>query len=137
MLKHLIRHQGKGILEVVAEAAMTRGTPLEGGEYFADKEMEYNGINAVIEPVEKDNDTIVEGAMYLKEPTMLGERYATTELTATGLTVGDMVVVDGGKFVKPTKTGAAFWKYQGVYENPFGVDMYIVERVPSATVTVG
>ena len=44
---------------------------------------------------------------------------------------------DGGKFVKPAKTGAAFWKYQGVYENPFGVDMYIVERVPSATVTVG
>ena len=95
MLKHLIRHQGKGILEVVAEAAMTRGTPLEGGEYFADKEIEYNGINAVIEPVEKDNDTIAVGAMYLKEPTMLGERYATTELTATGLTVGDMVVVDG------------------------------------------
>ena len=137
MLKHLVRHQGKGILEVVAEAAMTRGTPLEGGEYFADKEIEYNGINAVIEPVEKDNDTIAEGAIYLKEPTMLGERYATTELTATGLNAGDMVVLNSGKFVKPTKTGAAFWKYQGVYENPFGVNMYIVERVPSTNVTVG
>ena len=137
MLKHLVRHQGKGILEVVAEAAMTRGTPLEGGEYFADKEIEYNGINAVIEPVEKDNDTIAEGAIYLKEPTMLGERYATTELTATGLNAGDMVVVNSGKFVKPTKSGAAFWKYQGVYENPFGVNMYIVERVPSTNVTVG
>ena len=137
MLKHLVRHQGKGILEVVAEAAMTRGTPLEGGEYFADKEIEYNGINAVIEPVAKDNDTIAEGAIYLKEPTMLGERYATTELTATGLNAGDMVVVNSGKFVKPTKTGAAFWKYQGVYENPFGVNMYIVERVPSTNVTVG
>ena len=137
MLKHLVRHQGKGILEVVAEAAMTRGTPLEGGEYFADKEIEYNDINAVIEPVEKDNDTIAEGAIYLKEPTMLGERYATTELTATGLNAGDMVVVNSGKFVKPTKTGAAFWKYQGVYENPFGVNMYIVERVPSTNVTVG
>lgn len=137
MLKHLIRHQDKGILEVVASAAMNRGTPLEGGEYFADKELEYNDINAVIEPVEKDNDVIAKDALYLKEPTMLGERYATTELTAAGLSVGDMVAVANGKFVKPTATGSCIWKYQGTYENPFGVDMYIVERVPATTVTVG
>lgn len=53
MLSRLMEQENKPVKQVVAESALKRGAPLEDGAYFADVQKNYDGINAVIEPVEK------------------------------------------------------------------------------------
>lgn len=125
MLCRLVEQENKPILQVVATAAMKRGAIDNAGDFFADVPKNYDGINAVIQPLEKDCEDIAQGARYNKIPTVKGERYATTELTLGSLQVGDTLTTASGKFV----AGSGKWKYQGVYANPYGLTMYIVERV--------
>lgn len=128
MLSYLKVENGKPIPQEVAAEDMKRGVPLEGGAFLADKDKTYDGINAVIDPREKDCDVITQGAIYNKVPTRVGESYATTELTVAGLSVGDALTVVDGKFVKATVAGTYEWVYGGVYDNPFDMTMYVVTR---------
>lgn len=132
MLAYLIVDHDKGIPQEAAEAAIKRGTPLEGGAFFADKDKNYDGINAVIQPREIDNDDIAVGELFNKVPTRVGEEYATSELTGE-LTAGDPLTVTSNKFAKAT-SGTAEWEYVGEYSNPFGIAMYHVKRIPAKTV---
>lgn len=61
MLSRLMEQENKPIKQVVAESALKRGAPLEDGAYFADVQKNYDGINAVIEPVEKDFEVSLRG----------------------------------------------------------------------------
>lgn len=129
MLSRLVEQSNKPITQVVAAEALKRGTPLEGGEYFADVPKNYDGVYSVMPPREKDSENIAVGDRYNRIPTRIGERYATTELTVGSLSVGDRVTVSGGKFVAGSNSDS--WLYQGVYANPYDLDMYIVEKVPA------
>ena len=133
MLSRLMEQENKPIKQVVAESALKRGAPLEGGAYFVDVQKNYDGINAVIEPMEKDFEDIAEGQMFNRIPTVLGERYATTELTKGSLVVGKPLKVEGNKFVEATASDPYEWIYDGEYANPYGLTMYIVEKVPAGT----
>ena len=133
MLSRLMEYEIKPIKQVVADKALKRGAPLEDGAYFADVQKNYDGVNAVIEPMEKDFEDIAIGQRYNRIPTLLGERYATTEVEKGELNKGDMVKVQDGKFVSAAGAEAE-WMYDGVYDNPYGLDMYIVEKVPPKTV---
>ena len=127
MLCRLVEQHDKPITQVVLEAAAKRGAPIEDGAYFIDVPKNYDGVNAVIEPLDSAFEDIAAGARVNRIPTRVGERYATTELTVTGLSVGDTLVVSSGKFVK----GSGDWIYGGVYNNPYGLTMYIVEKGPA------
>ena len=127
MLCRLVEQHDKPITQVVLEAAAKRGAPIEGGAYFIDVPKNYDGVNAVIEPLDKDFEDIAAGARVNRIPTRVGERYATTELTVGTLKVGDSLTVTNGKFV----AGNGDWIYGGVYNNPYGLTMYIVEKVPA------
>lgn len=133
MLSYLVVQDGKGIVQETAAAAINRGTPLEGGEFFVNADKNYDGINSVIDPKEADCEVVAQGAKYNKIPTFTGERYATTELTIGTLADGDPIVVTNGKFVAAGSGVSYSWKYRGVYSNPYGLTMYIVEKVPTAT----
>ena len=134
MLSRLMVHEMKPIKQLVAESAMKRGMPVENGEYLVDVPKNYNGTNAVGIPNELDFEDIAVGQIYNRIPTQLGDRYATTELTVGSLTAGDPVKVSSGKFVAAATSDAYFWIYDGEYANPYGVAMYIIERVPAGTV---
>lgn len=103
------------------------------GDYLVDVPKNYDGINALITPKEKDFEDIKTDALVQRIPTHLGERYATTEVTAAGLAVGDPLAATAGKFVKAT-SGTYQWVYCGPYADPTGLAMYIVERVSPTTV---
>lgn len=133
MLKYLIVDLNKGIAQATAASAMTRGAISDDGEFFADKERNYDGINAAIEQKESAFETIASGELYNKVPTRVGEEYATTELTPTSLSAGDYLKPSSGKLIKAS-SGAAIWQYVGTYSNPYGVTMYRVRRVPTHTV---
>lgn len=137
MLCRLVEQHDKPITQVVLGAAAKRGAPIEGGEYFIDVPKNYDGINAVVEPKEADFENIASGARVNRIPTRVGERYATTELTVGSLTAGDAIVVSSGKFVAAGASTAYNWIYGGVYNNPYGLTMYIVEKVPAATTAAG
>lgn len=126
MLVRLMEHEIKPVKQVVATADVKRGAPIDTN-YIIDVPKNYDGINAVIEPGELDFEDIKAGQMYNRIPVLLGDRYATTEVDgATALNVGDTIGDNGtGKFAS-TGTGYIFG---GEYDNPFGVKMYIVEKV--------
>ena len=134
MLCRLVEQHDKPITQVVLEAAAKRGAPIEGGAYFIDVPKNYDGVNAVIEPLDSAFEDIAAGARVNRIPTRVGERYATTELTVTGLSAGNALAVSSGKFVKAS-SGSSDWIYGGVYNNPYGLTMYIVEKVPTKTVS--
>lgn len=127
MFVNLIVMDHKPIPQAVAEAAMVRGAAVDGGKFIASVPKNYDGINAIKDPKWVESDEIAEGAIYNKVPTFVGERYATTEVTgAASLSVGAALTAGAnGKWA----AGSGDWKYGGVYANPYGVDMWIIEKV--------
>lgn len=132
MLSRLIVQGAKPLIQEVAGAAVKRGAPLEGGNYLADVEKNYDGINAEIDPLTVSSDTIAQGSKFNKVVTRKGERYATSELTVGALVEGDALVVTGGKFVAALGGVASEWTYGGEYSNEYGVPMYVVQKNKSA-----
>lgn len=131
MLCRLVEQHDKPITQVVVENATVRGAIIEDGAYFVDRPRDFDGIHAVADYyLEKDFEEIKAGERVNRIPTRTGERYATTEVTTTGLAVGDKLGVSGGKFVKNTN---GRWIYGGEYQNPYGLAMYIVEKGPKAS----
>lgn len=102
--------------------------------YLVDVPKNYDGINSIIEPTETAFEEIKSGDKVLVIAALTGTRYATTEVTATGLTVGDKLCASAGKFVKADTGKDYSFIYDGVYDNPYGLNMYIVERVRTETV---
>ncbi|MBO5970926.1 MAG: hypothetical protein J6S14_20815 [Clostridia bacterium] len=129
MFVNLIVMSGKHVPQAKAEVEMVRGQPVEGGAFIVNKPKNYDGVNAIFEPKAVESDMIAIGELYNKEPTFVGERYATTEVTgADTLAEGDALTVADNKWV----AGEGEWKFGGKYTaHAYGVDMWIVEKVPA------
>lgn len=129
MVKYVIVDDMKGKPIATASESMTRGAFLDNGDFIADKERDYNGVNAVIDKKEKEFETIASGDLYVRIPTRIGEEYATTELTGgSGMTAGDKLVVSSKKLVD-AGANTPTWEFVGEYANPFGLTMYQVRRI--------
>lgn len=93
---------------------------------FVDITPNYDGINAVIIPSDGAFEDIKSGALCLYIPVHSGERYATSEC-AEGLAVGDKIGMgENGKFAA-SESGE--FVYGGIYDDPTGIKMYIVEKL--------
>ena len=135
MFVRLLTMDHKHVPQAVAGAAMISGAPVDGGAFIASVPKNYDGLNAVVDPKLADCAKIAEGDIYNKEPTFVGERYATTEIdNVAGLTAGNLLTVADGKWKKATN-GTAEWKYGGEFTgHDYGVKLYIVEKVVATTV---
>lgn len=131
MFVNLIVLSGKHAPQAVAEVEMIRGQPIEGGAFIVNVPKKYDGINAIYDPKAIESDKIAIGERYNKEPTFVGERYATSEVAdAANLEVGATLTVQDGKFV----AGAGEWKFDGKFTaHAYGIDLWIVEKVPAQT----
>ena len=97
--------------------------------YLADVAPNSNGINAIITPTDAGFEAIAAGDKVLVVPTYVGERYATTELTIGALVKGNYLKSAGGKFVAAEASDNSTWVYGGLYSDPTGLTMYVVEKV--------
>lgn len=127
MFVNLIVMSGKHAPQAKAEVEMVRGQPVDGGAFIVNVPKNYDGVNAIFDPKAVESDKIAVGDLYNKEPTFVGERYATTEVEdADALEVGAALTVADGKFV----AGEGEWKFGGKFTaHSYGVDMWIVEKV--------
>lgn len=99
-------------------------------KYVVTNSKNYDYINAVIEPTEAEHETIASGALCIRVPLELGDVFATTEVTTTGLSAGDPVIPSAGKYIKDTATtSVSGLVYLGTYDNPWGLNMYMVECI--------
>ena len=148
MIRYLQVVQGKPIAaSMTASAPVKKGAPAVKdyadntvapaasglGEYLIDIAPVYEGLNAIVEPTDgafEDADT---GAIVLVIPTLVGERFATSEINASGLNAGDPLNASAGKFAKAS-SGDYIWVYGGEYSDPTGIEMHIIERVEKASV---
>lgn len=129
MFVNLIVLSGKHAPQAVAEVEMVRGQPVEGGAFIVNVPKKYDGIHAIYDPKAIESDKIAIGERYNKEPTFVGERYATSEVEgAEGLAIGASLTVSGAKFV----AGEGEWKFDGKFTaHNYGIDLWIVEKVPA------
>ena len=100
----------------------------DSGLFLVDNAPNYDGINAIIAPTDADFENIASGALCLLVPTVIGERYATSAISPSDFEVGDPLTVSMGEFVSGS-TGYCEWVYGGVYNDPTGIPMGIVERI--------
>lgn len=140
MLRIVEGHTDKALsVMYTASAAMTRGafvTPNEADmtvgpatgatQYLVDVPKNYDGINAVIEPSDADFEEIKEGDRVILVPVLIGEKYATSEVTKGSLTAGDKIAATAGKAAADE---SGDWEYCGEYSDPTGIPMYVVKRV--------
>lgn len=133
MFVNLIVLSGKHAPQAKAEVEMVRGQPVEGGAFIVNVPKNYDGVNAIFDPKAVESDKIAVGDLYNKEPTFVGERYATTEVEgADALEDGAALTVSGAKWV----AGEGEWKFGGKFTaHAYGVDMWIVEKVPAQVTT--
>ena len=136
MFVRLLTMDHKHVPQAVAGAEMVSGAPVDGGAFIVSVPKNYNGLNAVVDPKLADCAKIAEGDIYNKEPTLVGERYPTTEVDKpTALAAGNLLTVADGKWKKATN-GTAEWKYGGEFTgHDYGVKLYIVEKVVATTVS--
>lgn len=104
------------------------------GDYIVDVPKSYTGIYSVVNPKDDDFEEIASGKLVNVIPAYLGDRFATDQVTALGLDVGDPLTAAAGLFVKATAPSTSQWVFGGTYADPTGT-LYIVERVPSIVVT--
>lgn len=104
------------------------------GDYIVDVPKSYTGIYSVVNPKDDDFEEIASGKLVNVIPAYLGDRFATDQVTATGLDIGDPLKVVAGLFVAATSTNTSQWVYGGTYADPTGT-LHIVERVPAIVVT--
>lgn len=96
-------------------------------KYVVTNAKNYDGINAVMEPTDAEHEAIASDSICIRVPLELGDVFATTEVTATGLAAGNYIGVSAGKYVK--STDATNLVYLGKYDNPWGLDMYEIEVI--------
>lgn len=94
--------------------------------YIVTNAKNYDGINAIMEQTDAEHETIADGALCIRVPLELGDLFATTEVTATGASVGDKMGITAGKYAK-NENGQ--FLFHGAYENPWGLTMYTLEYV--------
>lgn len=147
MLRFLQVNKDKPLSILTAGAALTRGgvvyTDVDDsqlkvlssgtGDFFVDVSKNYNGTNSYINPTEGSFETIASGAKCIRVPTEVGERYATSQLTLGTLDKADPVTVSSGGFIKAAGVASYAWIFDGEYEDSTGIDLYIVEKVPTST----
>ena len=127
----------------VANEALTNGAPVSynaangklskasaASHYVVTNAKNYDGINAVKEPTDAEHEAIAADALCIRVPLELGDIFATTEVTTTNLSAGDPVIPSSGKYIKDTaQTSTSGLVYLGAYENPWGLNMYMIECV--------
>lgn len=116
----------------VAYNAATRKLSKATGKslYVVTNAKNFDGINAVKEPTDAEHEAIAADALCIRVPLELGDIFATTEVTTTNLSAGDPVIPSAGKYIKDTAgTSTSGLKYLGVYDNPWGLNMYMIECV--------
>jgi len=112
-------------------AAATSGM----GDYFVNGSKEYTGIYAVVNPTDSIHDTLAAGVKCQVVNTVVGERYASSEVTTGTADIGDPMNVSSGKFVKAAGGSAYQWVYGGLQVDPTG-RLPIVEKVMPSTAPV-
>lgn len=123
--------QGMAVTISTANANCAKATGV--GHYLVDIPKSYTGIYSVVNPEDDAFESIASGAVVNIIPTFIGDRFATDQVTTTGLTTGDPLDVAAGLFQEATSGDSYQWVYGGTYSDPTGT-MYIVERVAAATV---
>lgn len=96
-------------------------------DYVVVAPVNFDGINAAIEPNDAAFEDIKSGKMCLRYVPHDGDVFATDQITASGLTAGDALTASSGKFVKATANGTYKYVYVGKYDNPWGLDMHAIE----------
>ena len=90
----------------------------------------FDGINAVMEQTDAEHEEIKANDLCIRVTLQLGDIFATTEVTTTSLSAGDPVIPSAGKYIKDTaQTSTSGLVYLGTYENPWGLNMYMIECV--------
>lgn len=149
MLRYLQVNEKKPLALMKAGAAMKKGAAIvkdytdgtvdnataTDGIFLVDKANNYDGINAIIPQNDGGYEDIKEGEIVITIPLYVGERYATSELTVGSLNVGDLLKASAGKFVAGTTNDVCNFVYQGEYDDPCGIKLYIVEVVAPTKIT--
>lgn len=102
------------------------------GSYILDKPESFDGIHSIYEPDWADSDDIAANERCLMIPSLLGVRYASTEVVATGLAVGDLLTANAsGQLVKAATGDTAIWRFGGPMDKQVidNMTLYVVERV--------
>jgi hypothetical protein len=123
--------QGMAVSLDHANAEVDKATGV--GDYLVDIPKSYTGIYAIVNPEDDAFESIAQGAFVNVIPTYVGDRFATDQVTTTGLSVGDPIDATAGVFAEATSSDAYQWIYGGTYADTTGT-LYIVECVPNATV---
>lgn len=116
----------------VAYDASTRKLSKATGasHYVVTNAKNYDGINAVMEPTDAEHEEIASGDLCIRVPLQIGDIFATTEVTVTGLSAGDAVIPSAGKYIKDdAQSSTSGLVYLGEYENPWGLNMYLIECI--------
>ena len=127
----------------VASEALTNGAPVAynpatrklskatgASHYIVTNAKNFDGINAVMEQTEAEHEEIKADALCIRVPLELGDIVATTEVTTTNLSAGDPVIPSAGKYIKDTaQSSTSGLVYLGEYENPWGLNMYMIECI--------
>lgn len=150
MIRELETVQNKPVELLLTSAQVTKGAPIAInyedetvahetaglGTMLVDINPVYEGIYSIVEPTDADFETAETGTRVRVIKTLAGEMYATSEVTDSGLTEGDPLKVENGKFVKATDgTDAYAWVYRGEYSDPTGIEMYRIYRIDPVQAT--
>lgn len=116
----------RGAFVTPDESDLTVGPATGATQYLVDVPKNYDGINSVIEPSDGDFEDIAVGDRVILVPVLIGEKYATSEVTKGSLTAGDKIAATAGK---AAASADGDWEYCGEYSDPTGIAMYVVKRV--------
>lgn len=147
MLRNLLTQADKPVEVLKVGAALTRGAFVykDGsddelkvltsglGDDIVDICKNYDGVNSIKDPTDGSTETIAENTQAIRVPTLIGEKYATSEVTRNYADKGDPMTVSNGKLVKATGSAAYQWIYDGTHADPSGVALHSVEKVVPAT----
>ena len=133
-------HEMKPLMNCVAASDLVNGAPAaydaeERSLDSADRNTEYivvsgdtfGHMGAIIEPTDAMNENIAAGDLCLRYVFEVGDIIATTEFDLDGADLmGCNLEVEDGKFV--TGDVGSMFVCLGHYDNPWGLDMIMVER---------
>lgn len=124
-------YQGMAVSLDTANAEVDKATGV--GDYIVDVPKSYTGLYAIVNPEDDAFESIASGTIVNVIPAYIGDRFATDQITTTGLSTGDPLDVADGLFIEATSTDSYQYIYGGTYADPTGT-LHIVERVAKATV---
>lgn len=121
--------RGMCVYEDFANGGVKKSSDV-AGFYLVDVAPNYDGINAVITPNDSGFENVAVGQKVLLIPVGHNRRYATNQITATGLVKGDKLKASAGLFVKASAGDTtAEWVYDGAYSDPTFTGMHVVQHV--------